>query len=200
VVELSSKREDEPGAREMKARRRAGARRRATIKTARWGPAAAIVLLGFTLFLAPSGNRSVSGNGGRGSAVPEIRLTDFGGHRFALSDYGGTPVVLHFRASWCPNCAAEMAAFESVHKDLQGEVAFMGVDQRDERAAADELARRTKVTYRLAEDPTGRVFDHFGGAGMPTTVFIDAQGKVSEVVTGQLSEKQLRGYISDMDR
>ncbi len=92
-----------------------------------------------------------------------------------------------------------MPAFEKVHKDIDGEVAFIGIDQRDQRSAADDLARRTGVTYRLADDPGGRVFDAFGGAGMPTTVFIDAQGNISDVVTGQLSENQLRVYISEID-
>ncbi|MGH2751840.1 MAG: TlpA family protein disulfide reductase [Actinomycetota bacterium] len=196
---MSPKREDAPGASDKQARRRA-ALRTATSRKAQWGLAAAlgIALLGFILFQEARNDSSVSGLGGSSPAAREIQLTDFAGERFALSDYTGTPVVLNFWASWCPNCVAEMPAFEQVHKDLEGKVAFVGVDQRDDRAAADDLARKTGVTYRLAEDPTGRVFDAFGGVGMPTTVFIDARGRISEVVTGQLSEEQLRGYISDM--
>jgi len=154
-----------------------------------------VALLVFLLFQGSRNHPSVSG----GAAAPEIRLTDFEGERFALSDYSGTPIVLNFWASWCPSCAAEMPAFEKVHRDLDGEVAFIGIDQRDQRSAADDLARRTGVTYRLAEDPHGRAFDAFGAAGMPTTVFIDPQGNISDVVTGQLSEDQLRVYISEID-
>jgi thiol:disulfide interchange protein len=32
---------------------------------------------------------------------------------------------------------------------------------------------------------------------MPTTVFIDASGSVREVVTGQMSESQLRAKIAE---
>ena len=184
---------------EVKARRLAAARHRATISKIQWSLVAVvgIALLGFLLFQDPPNDPSVGGTAL--AAASEIQLTDFEGERFALSDYAGTPVVVNFWASWCPNCVAEMPAFEKVHKDLDGEVAFIGIDQRDQRSAADDLARRTGVTYRLADDPGGRVFDAFGAAGMPTTVFIDPQGNVSDVVTGQLSEDQLRGYISDID-
>ncbi len=186
---------------EVKTRKRAEARRKATVRNLQWTLAAVftVALLAFLLFQGSLNHPSVSGTASSGATAPEIQLTDFEGERFALSDYSGTPVVLNFWASWCPSCAAEMPAFEKVHRDLDGEVAFIGIDQRDQRSAADDLARRTGVTYRLAEDPDGRAFDAFGAAGMPTTVFIDPQGNISDVVTGQLSEDQLRVYISEID-
>jgi thiol:disulfide interchange protein len=51
------------------------------------------------------------------------------------------------------------------------------------------------VTYQLARDPQGVVYSAFGGIGMPTTVFIDADGVVAEVVTGQLSRDALEAKI-----
>jgi thiol:disulfide interchange protein len=39
------------------------------------------------------------------------------------------------------------------------------------------------------------VFDAFGGPGMPTTVFIDAEGTVMEIIPGQLSAGLLRDHI-----
>jgi thiol:disulfide interchange protein len=51
------------------------------------------------------------------------------------------------------------------------------------------------VTYQLARDPQGVVYSAFGGIGMPTTVFIDANGVVREVVTGALSRGDLDAKI-----
>jgi thiol-disulfide isomerase/thioredoxin len=169
---------------------------------ARWGSTAAVIVVASAILVrlgGPSGlggGVSVVGRATPGATSPEVHLVDFDGEPLALADYRGTPVVLNFWASWCPSCVAEMPVFEKVYQGLKVEVAFIGIDQRDDRSTAEELARRTGVNYRLAEDPDGRVFDAFGGVGMPTTAFIDANGEVVDVVTGQLTEELLRHHIA----
>lgn len=126
-----------------------------------------------------------------------VALADFEGGRFTLDTYRGRPMVVNFWASWCPSCAAEMPDFEQVHQRFDGMVEFIGVNHSDSRSAAEELARSTGVTYRLAEDPEGRLFTAFGGTGMPTTALIDGDGDVAEIVVGQLSEEQLTSLIQE---
>jgi thiol-disulfide isomerase/thioredoxin len=181
-----------------KIERRAKARRLALWRRIQWTVLVVIgvVALGFFLLSSAQDGPRVSGDATLGERAPEIQMTDFDGERFSLADYEGTPVVLNFWASWCPACAAEMPDFERVHQESEGRVAFIGVNQRDVRSAASDLARDTEVSYRLAEDPDGSVFDAFGGVGMPTTVFIDDSGNVIDVVTGQLTEQQLRDEIA----
>ena len=179
-------------------RKRGRVHRKPTTRRLLWAVAGlAVALMAYLLTPRPDDDsrRVVSGD-----AFAKVRLTDFDGRPFALAEYHGTPVVLNFWASWCPPCAAEMPDFEKVHVDLRGEVAFVGVNQRDERGAAQKLARTTGVTYRLVEDPDGRLFDAFGSAGMPTTVFIHANGDPSRIVPGQLSEEQLRTHIAALTR
>lgn len=105
--------------------------------------------------------------------------------------------MVNFWASWCPSCAAEMPAFEQVHQRFDETVEFLGVNHSDRRSSAEELADSTGVTYRLAEDPDGELFAAFGGTGMPTTAFIDADGGVAEVVVGQISAEQLTSLIQE---
>lgn len=126
-----------------------------------------------------------------------VALTDFEGGGFTLDSYRGRPIVVNFWASWCPNCAAEMPAFERAHQRFDGSVEFVGVNHTDRRSSAEELAASTGVTYRLADDPEAQLFKEFGGRGMPTTAFIDADGAIAEVVVGQLSEEQLASRIKE---
>jgi thiol-disulfide isomerase/thioredoxin len=144
---------------------------------------------------APATSVVVEGTAARGQPAPRVQLPDFQGRPVRLADFRGRPVVLNFWASWCPACIAEMPAFERLHRRLGDRVVFLGVNQRDDRGAALDLAGRTGVTYRLAVDDAGRSFDAFGGLGMPTTVLIRADGRVAEVVTGQLDEALLAEAI-----
>lgn len=162
-----------------------------------WAVAATvtIVAIGGALTLAPDSEIAVSGPAGVGEAAPDVAMTDFDGTRFELADYRGTPLVVNFWASWCPSCTAEMPDFEKVHRAVADDVAFLGINTTDGVEAAQQLAKDTGVTYRLARDQQGEIFQAFGALGMPTTVFIDADGKVVDVVVGQLSADGLMGYI-----
>ncbi len=126
-----------------------------------------------------------------GRPAPRVELPGLRGGRVRLADLRGRPVVVNFWASWCPPCADELPDFQRVHRRLAGRVAFLGVNQRDQPRAAQQLARRTGVTYPLAVDAAGRAFDAFGGLGMPTTVLIRADGIVADIFAGQLDEALL---------
>lgn len=158
-----------------------------------WGVAGAIALgsLGYVMF----GPSSTATSTAQGTSAITTQMTDFEGQTFALSDYRGKPVVVNFWASWCPSCVAEMPDFEVVYQNRRAEVEFVGINQSDSRERADELADETGVSYRLAEDPDGRIFEAFGGVGMPTTVFINADGDIVDVVVGQLSAEHLEELI-----
>lgn len=126
---------------------------------------------------------------------------DFNGGVASLSDVAaGKPVVLNFFASWCPSCVAEMPEFEEVNQAVGTDVQLVGLATQDEPAAALELVDRTGVTYPLGLDPGGEFFNVFQGLGMPTTVFLTAQGEVAHVFTGQLSTGALTEKIDDFLR
>jgi len=147
---------------------------------------------------APEGAATVEGQASQGAPAPAVEMVSFDGETVALADYAtaGTPVVLNFWASWCPFCIAEMPDFEDSSNALDGQVAFIGVNLQDDAGLANGLVGETGVTYQLTRDPQGVVYAAFGGIGMPTTVFIDADGIVREVVTGQMSRDALDSRIT----
>lgn len=158
--------------------------------------AAALGVVGFALFRSSQGGVSVRGDVELGASAPVVEMSGFEDGTVTLAQFEGKPLVVNFWASWCPQCVAEMPDFEAIYQDVKDEVQFLGVNQSDNHSLAADLAVDTGVTYPLASDPNGEVFAAFRGAGMPTTVFIDADGSVVDVVTGQLSEEQLREKIS----
>lgn len=158
--------------------------------------AAALMLAGRLVGPQPStAGVVVEGVAVVGRPAPRVELPGLWGGWVRLADLRGRPVVLNFWASWCPPCLAEMPEFQRVHRRLGDRVAFLGVNQRDQAQAAEELARSTGVTYPLAVDTAGRSFDAFGGLGMPTTVLIGADGTVADIFAGQLDEPLLRERI-----
>jgi len=114
-----------------------------------------------------------------------------------IEERRGTPVVLNFFANWCPACIAEMPDFESVHQKTKGEVDFIGLALQSPADAVAALVEDTGVTYEVGVDQNGDLFKLLGGLGMPTTVFIDADGQITSVHSGQLTADSLESVIDD---
>lgn len=53
------------------------------------------------------------------------------------------------------------------------------------------LLEETGVSYPAGFDPEGNVARDFGIYGMPTTVFVSADGDMIERVTGEMTEERL---------
>ena len=110
---------------------------------------------------------------------------------------GSKPVVLNFFASWCGPCVTEMPAFERVHREVGDRVTFIGIAYQDSDEAARATVERTGVTYPTFGDSGQDAVTYFGGISMPTSVFIDAGGKVVDVHSRALDEDALRSALED---
>lgn len=114
----------------------------------------------------------------------------------SLATAQGKPVVLNFWASWCVPCRREMPSFQAVHEATKERVSFLGVNHQDQRGPALELLAETGVRYPSGYDPQGKVAFAYGLYGMPTTIFISADGQVLERRTGELSRAELEATIT----
>jgi len=137
---------------------------------------------------------------GRGRVAPAFDLADLRhpDDRVALADFRGRPVVLNFWASWCVPCRREMPAFEAVARASRDRVAFVGVNHQDSRDDALRFLRETGVSYRSGFDPAGDVARRYGLYGMPTTVFISADGRIIATRTGEISRTELTNRVREL--
>jgi thiol-disulfide isomerase/thioredoxin len=140
------------------------------------------------------------GSSGTGQPVPDLTLVGLDGGTVVLSSYRGRPLVVNFWASWCPPCLREMPDFEQVYQQRNGNVAFVGINVRENAATASELATRTGVTYDLALDTAGEASREFAVVNMPTTVFINADGVITSVHAGALTADELNERIDTIAR
>ncbi|HEY1618423.1 MAG TPA: TlpA disulfide reductase family protein [Streptosporangiaceae bacterium] len=114
----------------------------------------------------------------------------------SLSRYAGRPVVINFFASWSPPCTAETQLLAHFYRFYHGKVAIVGVDTRDDRAAAIALLRASGVTYPVGADPHLVVSARYHVPGVPATYFLDAQHQIVRTSLGWLSWKKLRAGVA----
>ena len=134
--------------------------------------------------------------------APDFEIETFDGEMLRLSDLAGQVVVLNFWASWCPPCRWEMPAFEEIYQEYRDQgVTFIGIAMSDTLEEASGLAEQTGVTYPLALDTTNEVVRAYEVRSLPTTFFIDKDGRIQRRLTSAANEGMLkvfiRGQLSD---
>jgi thiol-disulfide isomerase/thioredoxin len=155
---------------------------------------------------AANDNRYVAGDGrtiefakADRKPAPDINESTLDGSRFELAARRGSVVVLNFWASWCAPCRLEAADLETAYRSTKdGGVAFVGVDSRDERDAAQAfLAGR--ITYPSLFDPAGRIALRFADVPpntFPATLVVDKAGKVAVVIRTAVRAADLTALVT----
>lgn len=153
-------------------------------------------------YISGDGTLTLTARAERKAAV-DFSGTTLEGKRFDVADHRGEVVVVNVWGSWCPPCIAEAPALEKVARATSADgVQFVGVNTRDQEAAARAHQRRFGVSYPSIDDQGGRVLLAFRGTlpptAIPSTLVLDRQGRVAARVLGEVSATTLRGVVDDV--
>ena len=118
--------------------------------------------------------------------------------RARLRELRGHPVVINKWASWCGPCRAELPILQDIATERGKEIAFVGVNARDKRPAAERFVARYPVPYPSYEDPGEAIARAMKApSNFPVTLFVDAQGKT--VFTHQGGYRTAADLNADID-
>jgi len=116
-----------------------------------------------------------------------------------LRELRGHPVVINKWASWCGPCRAELPILQELSTSRGKEIAFVGVNARDKRPAAERFAARFPVPYPSYEDPDEKIARALKApSNFPVTLFVDEDGKT--VFTHQGGYRSAADLQADIDR
>lgn len=137
-----------------------------------------------------------------GFHAPDLNLPALGGEAISLESLSGQPVVINFWASWCPPCRSEMPAMQKVYDDYKDQgLVLLGINaaNQDNRTDAVDFIKKNKLTFPILFDTGGQASFDYKVRSLPTTFFIDRQGKVQDVIVGgPISEALLRIRVEQL--
>lgn len=134
----------------------------------------------------------------------EVRTIDAPGSEAgtALVPDGEQPIVLEFFATWCKVCARMMPDVAAVEADVRDSVQFVSVTNEPightvSRADVREWWREHDGDWTVGFDPELDLTRALDLSDTPTTVLLDADGRIRYRDRGYKSESELRSIVSD---
>lgn len=128
--------------------------------------------------------------------APELSGPKLGGGSLSLADYQGKVVVINLWASWCGPCRREQPELERVWREYRDRgVQFLGLNVRDQTAAARAFQDEFGVTYPSFEDDSSQLAFTLEAQVLPTTYIIDRAGRIAFRLTGTVGGALLRKVL-----
>lgn len=131
--------------------------------------------------------------------APDFTVYDQEGNAVNLSDYIGKPTIVNFWASWCGPCQMEMPDFDEKYKELGEKVHFLMVNMTDGSQETIETAKafveKSGYSFPVYYDTDMDAAMTYGVTSLPSTFFIDAEGKAVAWAQGMIDAATLQKGI-----
>lgn len=133
-----------------------------------------------------------SGSGDAGQPAPPLPAEVIQGPKTTLASLRGEPALINFWASWCEPCRKEAPELERLARSLGGAGRLVGIDYTDQADGGREFIRQYGWTFPILSDPDGVYGARYRFSGLPTTVVLDARGRIVEKLRGPQTVTELR--------
>lgn len=132
-----------------------------------------------------------------GKEAPDFTVTDINGNRHSLSDYRGKNVLVVFWETWCPPCRAEIPHLIELRKQVsKDDLAILAISSEDAETVKD-FAQSRQMNYTVATLGDSYLPAPFSDVEyIPTSFFIDQNGKIKTVVVQSLTLEQIKAILN----
>lgn len=127
--------------------------------------------------------------------LPGLEVLDMAGDLRELPTGWGRPQVINLWASWCAPCRREMPAFARVQSQ-RPDIDFIYLNIGESVAEIAAFTRTLGAPLApIWRDPAAAVPERLQVRGYPTTLILDAEGRLLHRRSGELSEASLKALL-----
>ncbi len=124
-----------------------------------------------------------------GEIAPDFTLNDLQGEEVNLKKFTGQVVLLNFWATWCSPCRIEIPSMVELYgryRDEGLEIIGVNLDKLG-KSEVEKFSLEHKINFPVLLNPSGNVAALYGVMALPTTVFLDRDGKITGRISGAVN-------------
>lgn len=133
-----------------------------------------------------------------GGIAPGFTLSDLNGRSVDLQKVvkNNKVTLVNFWATWCPPCRAEIPEFvKFYHKHAGKRLEIVAVNLQESTADVKNFAKNNGMNFPIVTDSSGKVGELYQVSAIPTTFFIDRNGKIFYRIEGTTDLKTLEAKV-----
>lgn len=132
-----------------------------------------------------------------GALAPGFQSETPAGEPISLEALRGRPVVLNFWATWCGPCRVEMPALQRASERYAGDgLTILAVNAMEPADRVTGFMEELGLTFPAVLDPDGEILDLYGVRVFPTTIVVDAEGRIRAEHYGPLTDELIDEYLA----
>lgn len=123
--------------------------------------------------------------------VPAFVYKNLSGDSVTLDQFNDKPTIVNLWATWCPPCRREMPVFMQAQQ-TRTNLHFVFINQGEHEGDIKSFLQSEQLNLsNILLDPQQSTMRLLGAQGLPSTLFYNAQGKLSYTHMGELSHASL---------
>jgi peroxiredoxin len=120
------------------------------------------------------------------NVAPAISLQDTAGQTHTIQHFVGKPAVIHFWATWCSSCLTELPQLIDTANEMRAQGLSFIFIAGDSHTATRAYLQAQALDADVLIDQYGKAMREYQIQALPTSVFIDASGNITETRRGRL--------------
>lgn len=135
-----------------------------------------------------------------GESPPSFALSNLSGQTIHFpQDLSGKVVVIRFWADWCPFCKTEMKEIQPVYQKYESQgLEILAINVRQDQETAARFIDKLGISYSTLLDSEGTVARSYGVTALPSSFFIDRNGKLVARLLGEATAETFEKIVAPL--
>lgn len=134
-----------------------------------------------------------------GDQAPNFKLELLTGNEKELHELKGKVVLVNFWGTWCEPCKREMPAIQSVYDEYKSKgFEVLAVNLGESDIAVTRFEEENNFNFPMLLDKTNTVGALYNVNLIPSSFFIDENGKIVKKFEGEMKVEELKQWIESM--